>query len=735
MSPLLGLFVAFACMEAPAPVSREPDSSDTSDRTGSDTVEIGGETESETETPSESDTPTDPETETETASDTDSETESESETVTDSATDVETGSDTESTSETDTDSDSETDTDSVTDTDTSTDTETSSETELETETVDCNNASTLRCSGQEVHEVDACDNDLGIRRTCNERQYCSQIDVGWAACLCNDHWAGENCTECKGNWDIDSDCNACLPGFGNNEDNCSTVVRYVRWDASHGGDGLSWETAFRTIQPAIDSAHAAYWHPDNGGDPRVEVWVAAGTYYIHGSIAENLDHTQDAILLRPNVHVYGGFQGDEVHHFARDAKANLTVLSGGDAVEPDLRVQHVVVGEDKSTLDGFVITGGQSMTYGGGFINQKSPLVSNCTFVNNTSANGGAFASLDGEPRLVDCVFVNNQAISGAGGAIYADSPITIHRGVFATNTALSGGAIYNRNAGVKQISNSIFVGNASTGVEDQNGGAIKNDSETNLILTNSVIAGNISEARAGAIENVDVENVDIFNCTFVDNDARDGATAFLHSGGVMTIINTIIWNGLNAIQNENFITGSIDLSYSIIEGGSDDFTTTGQDPQFSGFPLFQGQDWDEISHSALTGQATLTDTAKRWENNSLEGKFLRPSTADQRWVYISANDLSTITVYGKVNAFVSVGDSYEIIDLVPMESSPAVDSGDGNVAPLFDLNGYWRMDRLETPDTGTGPYDLSYVDIGPYEWVNPADFVFLMPGILHSIL
>src|SRR5262249_30695296 len=47
---------------------------------------------------------------------------------------------------------------------------------------------------------------------------------------------------------------------------------YVRADASPGGDGFSWSTAFMELQDAWDAAAAS------GGATR-EVWVARGRYW------------------------------------------------------------------------------------------------------------------------------------------------------------------------------------------------------------------------------------------------------------------------------------------------------------------------------------------------------------------------------------------------------------------------------------------------------------------------
>src|SRR5688572_22689099 len=55
-------------------------------------------------------------------------------------------------------------------------------------------------------------------------------------------------------------------------------IYFVNGNAEPGGDGLTWNTAFRDLQAALDSAclHAP-----------AEIWVAAGTYYPSQNVAGN----------------------------------------------------------------------------------------------------------------------------------------------------------------------------------------------------------------------------------------------------------------------------------------------------------------------------------------------------------------------------------------------------------------------------------------------------------------
>ena len=102
------------------------------------------------------------------------------------------------------------------------------------------------------------------------------------------------------------------------------VVVYVNCNAAPGGDGTSWEKAFKSLQAGIDRASAV------GG---AEVWVACGGY--------------PTIGLKPGALVYGGFAGTETSRNERNPDANVTTLD-----------RCVGIGTGFAVLDGFTIVQG-----------------------------------------------------------------------------------------------------------------------------------------------------------------------------------------------------------------------------------------------------------------------------------------------------------------------------------------------------------------------------------------
>ncbi len=85
---------------------------------------------------------------------------------------------------------------------------------------------------------------------------------------------------------------------------------YVTADGNDDANGLSWATAFATINKGVDTAV-------DGN----EIWVAEGTYTLTSQI--NVDNA---------IGVYGGFEGDETTRSQRDWSDNPTIVSGNDSV-------------------------------------------------------------------------------------------------------------------------------------------------------------------------------------------------------------------------------------------------------------------------------------------------------------------------------------------------------------------------------------------------------------------
>ena len=293
---------------------------------------------------------------------------------------------------------------------------------------------------------------------------------------------------------------------------------YVDIDATGTGAGTSWTNAYTGLQDAIDASSV--------GD---EIWVAEGTYIpnvIPQFQSTSTDNRNKTFAINKNIAIYGGFDGTESVLSQRDAKLNITVLSGdlGTIGTVTDNCYHVVMTANLGSaaiIDGFTIQDGNAN--GGNYTNQyggrnfarelgggiasnvSSPTLSNLiiknnrakigagvsnrgsssylinlTFVDNiaTEKGGGVANITTGSPSIINCVFSGNLA-DDFGGGIYSENSPTITNCTFfnnkATTTSKGGGGVYAINAGTTTVSNCIFFGNKIGSSTTNVGSDIKN--------------------------------------------------------------------------------------------------------------------------------------------------------------------------------------------------------------------------------------------------------------------
>ncbi|MHC4416939.1 MAG: right-handed parallel beta-helix repeat-containing protein, partial [Planctomycetota bacterium] len=276
------------------------------------------------------------------------------------------------------------------------------------------------------------------------------------------------------------------------------TVRYVDDDASLGGDGLGWATAYRYLQDALADAAAS-------GGAVTEIRGAQGVYTPDldelGNVTP-LDREATFQLLN-GVAVEGGYAGPGTPNpDERDIDAYQSTLSGDLAgndgpnfTNYDENSFHVLTGSGTDTtavLDGFTIRAGHANgpvwpalgTGGAGMLNNAgSPTVHNCTFVANWAQGfGGGMSNMFGaSPIVEDCLFDGNLAAPGDGwttGAAmenYVDVGAIVRRCVFTNNVCaaapeLSEGGAININDSEMTVSECVFTDNSAVDV----GGAIE---------------------------------------------------------------------------------------------------------------------------------------------------------------------------------------------------------------------------------------------------------------------
>jgi hypothetical protein len=332
-----------------------------------------------------------------------------------------------------------------------------------------------------------------------------------------------------------------------------TGIIYVDADAVDGtNEGSSWDNAFICLQDALAVAQSG-----------VEIRVAEGIYkpdqYVlmrptGAEVVSTWDRAASFQLINA-VTLKGGFAGlGEPNPNAQDAITYETILSGDldgndkDVTNPqDLwndpcRGQnsiHVVVasGTDETTvLDGFTITGGNSVQGAGMYNDNSSPTVTNCVFRGN-SANwdGAGMYNENSNPILTNCAFSENFAgLDGAGMYNDSSNPILISCAFSKNAVSLSGGGICNWNCN-PILMNCTFSGNSAN-----EGGGMANDYESSPALT---------------------------NCTFRGNYAYYGGAGMYNKGNCSPVLsNCIFWNDGEEIKNDGEPTMTI--TYSNVRDG-----------------------------------------------------------------------------------------------------------------------------------------------------------------------
>jgi predicted outer membrane repeat protein len=310
------------------------------------------------------------------------------------------------------------------------------------------------------------------------------------------------------------------------------TIYYVDANATPGGNGASWASAFSDLQDALDSACV---------NTPSAIWVVSGTYYPSVNPGDSTTGPADrtnTFSLCNGVAIYGGFAGYEATLADRDWITHETKLSGELTQDDSLENNaiHVVKADsvdNTSVLDGFTISFGYTYdtlgadiyqhTGGGICLVKSSPVIRNCVIANNYAWVGaGMFTDLAGAPQLINLRFTENHIIrqygDGGGLAIYEESAPTLENCVFEGNTAkYYGGAVYNTSHRLTSYTNCTFTNNTA-----RRGAGIYSNFDSHTEVKNSIFTSNQASQEGGATANYSNSQSTITNCTFINNTADD---------------------------------------------------------------------------------------------------------------------------------------------------------------------------------------------------------------------
>jgi len=321
------------------------------------------------------------------------------------------------------------------------------------------------------------------------------------------------------------------PGATVAADTSAVVIRVDVDSTAATPDGLSWETAYTSVQDGVDAAASA-----GGG----EVWVAEGTYTGRG---------YRVVTMREQVHIYGGFRGTEIARDQRDWRLHLTLIDGEDT-------RGCVLGADNATLNGLAVRDGSANSDAGLYNWDSSPHVANCTFAGNTAWHGAGMWNAWCAPSVANCMFTGNIATRlPGGGALFnlVDCSPTFTKCTFEDNAALNG-----------------------------SGGAVHNDLHCWPEFINCLFVRNTADLFGGAMWNYDTCSPSFVNCTFAENTATEGGAVYDEAVGDLTFTNCVLWGDepdeVSFWPKQHTV---VTMTYSCVDGGYEGEGNIDADPLF----------------------------------------------------------------------------------------------------------------------------------------------------------
>ncbi len=362
---------------------------------------------------------------------------------------------------------------------------------------------------------------------------------------------------------------------------------------------------------------------------------------------------------------------------------------------------------------------------GGGIANEDaSPVLNNVTFSGNTThGSGGGMYNGNASLTLINVTFSDNTAGKGSGGGIAnRKSSLTLNNVTFLNNESRWGGGMHNSNS-FSSLNNVTFSGNRAIALDEYGGygGGMRNYSSSSTLI-NVTFSGNQAADKGGGLANSKnsfptlinvifsgneanqgggIANEDSFptliNVTFSGNEANQGGGIY-HDGDSqpLTLINTILWDndGENIyLRNDNADTETVNLYYSVIEGGVNLSTTaTGirlRNADTSTYPVVIN------SGEVITGDPELGFLA------SYGGKINTisigsSSPAKDKGVYVWGVKAGNTNTYSEADLYYSINNTDWYSDPSLISSVPLPNDADDLTAT--DARGYGRVGR---PDMG----------------------------------
>lgn len=335
----------------------------------------------------------------------------------------------------------------------------------------------------------------------------------------------------------------------------STYVRepifqdvYVAADGSNTNDGLSWDTAFQTVQYAVRRIYATSGNPLN-------IYIGPGVF--------SPSTTGETFPLPAINHV--SIRGISSSQTILDAEASAGIF--------------FIHRDENVTIEDLTVTGGFDARGGGIYCHKSSPVIQRCEIIDNTAGlyrkEGGGIYVHKAAPYIADCLFSLNHADTGGGVYLYGSTSILENCLIISNTADYAGGGI---SSDFNDASSLVFNCTISGNTSDDYGGGISGLS-TQHSFVNCLVANNTSRYGAGIFGFCVGAPLTFTNCTITGNTASHQGGGYLGSKiADPVMINCILWDNLP----EEIAGIPPEITYSAIMGGFPGTGNIDSDPLFT---------------------------------------------------------------------------------------------------------------------------------------------------------
>ena len=267
------------------------------------------------------------------------------------------------------------------------------------------------------------------------------------------------------------------------------------------------------------------------------------------------------------------------------------------------------------TISNSTFANGYAARGGAIYVASSEAVVTDCTFINNTSTgNGGAiYSAMNTELTLVgtdtSALFKGNTSAVNGGAICIGTGTVDIKGYTFTENSAVNGGAIrINTDKIVATIADSVFTKNTA----DDEGGAVSSASTLpdGLTVKGSTFEENSASGNGGALATRSKQNTIVKDTTFSNNSTEGQGGAIITYGKELTVAdcefisNTSEGNGGAVYSGSNCITTIATSTGAVFEGNKSTTGTGGAIGVGTGHLVVTGYTFDGNVSEASDGGA-----------------------------------------------------------------------------------------------------------------------------------